>query len=84
MSERTLPAIRKANLPPVDRTRELNWLAEHRHEYLGQWIVLDGDRLLGHGPDPIPLVESARDAGNPRPLVIHVRNETEPATGGWL
>jgi len=84
MSERTLPAIRKATLPPVDRARELNWLAEHRHEYLGQWIVLDGDRLLGHGPDPNPLVESARASGSPRPLVIHVRDESEPATGGWL
>lgn len=84
MSERTLPAVRKATLPPVDRARELTWLAEHSHEYLGQWVVLDGDRLLGSGPDPHPLVESAHAAGNPRPLVIHVKDESEPATGGWL
>ena len=47
MSEHRLPMGREAKLPPVDHTRELNWLAEHRHEYLAEWVVLDGDRLLG-------------------------------------
>ena len=84
MSERTLPAIRKAKLPPVDRTRELHWLSEHRHQYTGQWVILDGDQLLGHGPDPRPLLEHAHAAGISRPLVIHVQEETEPVTGGWL
>lgn len=33
----------------VDRSREAEfaWLREHAHEYRGQWVALDGARLLG-------------------------------------
>ena len=84
MPEKTLPAVRQARLPRIDRTRELNWLHEHRHEYAGQWVVLDGDQLLGSGSDPSSLLAQARAAGSMRPLVIHVPPEAAPFTGGWL
>ena len=84
MSEKTLPAVRRTKLPPVDRARELNWLEEHRREYLGQWVILDKGELIVSGSNPTALVERARAAGSLRPLVIHVNDESEPATGGWL
>jgi hypothetical protein len=34
---------------PKDRSREWEWLAQHRDEYAGQWVALDGNRLLSHG-----------------------------------
>jgi hypothetical protein len=68
----------------VDRARELNWLAEHRREYLGQWVVLDKGELIGSGSNPTALVERGRATGSPRPLVIHINDENERATGGWL
>ena len=38
-------------VPPValpDSTRELRWLTEHAREYAGQWVALDGDRLIAN------------------------------------
>ena len=32
--------------PMTDRTREFNWIEEHKHEYAVQWVALDGDRLV--------------------------------------
>lgn len=32
------------------RTAEFAWIQAHAYEYPGEWIVLDGDRLLAHGP----------------------------------
>jgi Family of unknown function (DUF5678) len=36
--------------PMKDRTRELKWIEEHKHEYAGQWVALDGDRLIAASP----------------------------------
>jgi hypothetical protein len=33
------------------RERERRWLDEHRDEYLGPWVALEGDRLLASGRD---------------------------------
>lgn len=32
--------------PMPDRTRERRWVEEHKREYAGQWVALDGDQLL--------------------------------------
>lgn len=32
--------------PMKDRTREMKWIEEHKHEYAGQWVALDGARLI--------------------------------------
>jgi len=32
------------------RSPEFAWIKAHAHEYPGEWIALDGDRLLAHGP----------------------------------
>lgn len=84
MSEKTLPAVRQAKLSPIDRTREMRWLEGHRGEFAGQWVALDGDRLISHGAEPRQVFAAAREAGVARPLVIHVQKEAEPFTGGWL
>ncbi len=57
---------------------------EHRHEYIGQWIVLDGDRLVGSGHDPRPIVAQARAEGVIAPFVELVRDTSKPFMGGWL
>lgn len=38
------------NWPRKDRSREQAWLKQHRHEYAGEWLALDGDRLISHSP----------------------------------
>ena len=84
MSVRTLPRVRQARLRSIDRTQEFAWIAEHRREYQGKWVVLDGNRLIGHGVDPGPLVEQARSQGVERPLVTRIEEEPIASMGGWL
>jgi predicted DNA-binding antitoxin AbrB/MazE fold protein len=33
--------------PKRDFTLEMRWLSQHRHEYAGQYVALDEDRLVG-------------------------------------
>ncbi|HZS06359.1 MAG TPA: DUF5678 domain-containing protein [Blastocatellia bacterium] len=84
MSSTTMPEVRKSSIGHIDLQRELDWLKEHAHEYIGEWVVLDGDRLVGHGPDPRPIFAQARAEGVKMPFVKLVRDETEPFTTGWL
>ena len=84
MPEKTLPEVRRARLRPVDRTSELAWIAEHGSEYRGEWVVLDGKRLIAHGSDPQSLFKQARFQGVEGPLVTRIDEEPAAFTGGWL
>lgn len=37
--------------PMPDSTRERQWVEDHKHEYVGQWVALDGDRLIAASPN---------------------------------
>jgi Family of unknown function (DUF5678) len=84
MHEKTLPQVHKSGLPYIDRSREMAWVAEHQEEYAGQWVFLDGDRLLAHGDDPLLFKEIARAEGIETPFIVHVPDDTGPSMGGWL
>lgn len=47
----------------TDSAPSLNWLAEHRAEFAGQYVALDGDRLLAHDADPQPVIAAVRASG---------------------
>lgn len=68
----------------LHREREMQWLAEHEGEYAGQWLALDGDRLLSHGKDPHKVRGEARAKGVETPFVVFAENPDEFFTGGWL
>jgi len=84
MAEKTSPQVRKARLPYIDRSREMAWIAAHQEEYAGQWVALDGDRLVAHGDDPMAFKEKLRAQGIDRPFIVHIPTETGPSMGGWL
>ncbi|HKE02560.1 MAG TPA: DUF5678 domain-containing protein [Blastocatellia bacterium] len=84
MSIKTAPEVRKSSLGVIDLKKEMEWLKEHACEYAGEWVVLDGDRLIGHGADPIPIVEQARAEGVKMPFAKYIMEETGPSMGGWL
>ena len=63
--------------------REQRWLKEHREEYLGQWVALEGDRLLASGADGRAVYEEARAAGVRAPLVTRVEPRDELPFAGW-
>ena len=64
--------------------REHAWVSAHRDEYLGQWVAVEGERLVAHGTDPRQVYLAARDAGIEVPYIVHVVKREEPFTGGWL
>jgi hypothetical protein len=36
-------------IPTPDPAPSMRWMNEHFHEYGGQWVAIDGDRLIAHG-----------------------------------
>lgn len=60
---------------PKDRSRENEWLQQHQNEYAGQWIALDGDRLLSHGPVLKEVMAAAHQAGVTDPLVVRAESD---------
>lgn len=67
---------------PKDRSKEWEWLAQHRDEYAGQWVSLDEDRLVGHGLIFKEVLAAVRAAGVPDALIVRAeRSDTSPHIG---
>jgi len=78
----SMPTDAKPALPPIEtvanyneRKLESEWLRDHSHEYPGEWVALDGSRLLAHGRDAKQVFAQARASRVARPLFAHL----EPA-----
>lgn len=54
------------------RTAEFQWLEQHRNEFRGQWVALEGSDLLSHGADARQVRDEARSKGVRTPLLVHV------------
>lgn len=81
------PKVRRSAHGRVDTSRESEWLRLHRDDYRGQWVVLDGDRLIGHAAtadELTPFVEQARAEGVRAPFVEFIRVDSEPISMMWL
>ncbi|HVF26666.1 MAG TPA: DUF5678 domain-containing protein [Pyrinomonadaceae bacterium] len=76
---------RELQSAPTYRTheRERAWIEANRDEYLGQWVALDGDKLLAHGHDAREVADAARAAGMTVPFVVRVESKMEAYWGGW-
>jgi hypothetical protein len=61
-----------------DRSREYNWLAQHRDEYANQWVALDGDHMVSYGTDFKLVIDEARRQERPDALMIFVEPSTAP------
>ena len=65
--------------------RSLRWLHENREKYSGQWVALDGDRLIASGPTAKEVYSKAKAEGVEIPFVeLVTAPEPVPSTGGWL
>jgi hypothetical protein len=83
MSTKTLPEVHRTSFH-FDTSKSRQWLKDHRQEYIGKWVVLDGNRLIGAGADPRPIVSQARAEGVEMPFLKFIRDTSEPFWGGWL
>jgi hypothetical protein len=66
-----------------DLTREQEWIDAHRNEHLGEWVVVEGDRLIVNGHDARTVYNAARDAGIEAPFLIRVKPANTLPFGGW-
>lgn len=59
-------------IPNADFSQSVQWLAKHREEYAGQWVALDGDRLIAHGLDAKVVYAAANASGVKYPMVTQI------------
>lgn len=65
------------------RSLEQAWLKEHRAEYPGAWVALEGASLVAKGSSAREVLEAARAKGYEQPLVVHIPGGPELPFGGW-
>jgi len=77
---RDVQRLRKVLAPPrvsvsvtrdADRRREYRWLRDHWQEYRGQWVALDGDRVVAAGISLKELRERLRALHLVTPPLVH-------------
>ena len=66
-----------------ERRQHLEWLKAHREEYAGQYVALDGNRLVGCGPTLREACEQAQQNGVAQPFLVRVTSEHETLFAGW-
>jgi len=72
-----------ADEPKRDFTLEMLWLSQHRHEYAGQYVALDEDRLVSHGTDGREVYRQAQAVGVKHPFIAHIEPADALPFGGW-
>jgi len=66
-----------------ERLAEMHWLANESGPYSGQWVALDGPRLVAHGPQLAAVSAEAKAAGVADPLFAHVPADNGLPFAGW-
>ncbi len=62
---------------------EQKWIKDHASEYVDQWVVVEGDRLISHGMDGKAVYEEALAAGVTSPFLSRVSMPDDLPWGGW-
>jgi predicted DNA-binding antitoxin AbrB/MazE fold protein len=69
--------------PVNERRAELQWLASESGPYPGEWVALDGPRLIAHGEKLAVVSAAAKAAGVVEPLFARVPRDKDIPFGGW-
>ena len=69
--------------PDLYRRLEYEWLRQHRDEYAGQYVALNGNRLVAHAENLRELHRLVKDSGAKRPLFVRIEAPDELPFGGW-
>lgn len=62
---------------------EQEWLSAHGAEYIGEWLALQGNVLLSHGPKAREVRDEARRKGVELPLMFQVPEDFGMPSAGW-
>lgn len=83
LAHATPPRVRQG--PNTDRTAEMAWIAQPDPRFIGQWVVLLGDRVLTSGSSARAAFDQAKAQGVEVPFLVYVSpHRNEPFAGGWL
>jgi len=66
-----------------ERREELQWLAKESGPYSGEWVALDGVRLVAHGDTLAAVSATAKAAGVSDPFFARVPRDKNLPFGGW-
>ncbi len=58
--------------PMPDDRRERQWVKDHKHEYAGQWVALDGDHLIAASPVQQEVWDAVSAGSERPPLVLRI------------
>lgn len=87
LEEKLSPKLPKPNfrskiiatdVPVRDFSATQKWLDEHRDEYDGQWVALDGDRLIAADSDGKKVAEKVRKLGINGAYLVFVEGSNRP------
>jgi hypothetical protein len=65
------------------REREREWLHLNGPRYAGQWVAIEGDKLVSHGENAKAVLHQARAEGVQHPLLMQIPKEPPLPFGGW-
>ena len=66
-----------------ERQAELRCLAEESSAYAGEWVALEGSRVVAHGVRLAEVQESAAAEGVAEPFYARVPGGKQIPFGGW-
>jgi hypothetical protein len=69
---------------PTAWSREMEWINQNPSvvaRYAGEWVAVERDRIVAHGPELGAVLAAARQAGHAQPLVFQAWSDDE---GEWL
>lgn len=61
----------------------LDWLKAHREEYAGNYVALDGGRLVGTGKTYQEARLAATQSGVSDAFITHISSAADVPLGGW-
>src|SRR5579871_92335 len=64
-------------VPCRKRLAEMAWAAHPEPQFIGNWVALDGDRVLAAGPDAKAVYDQARRQGIEVPFVTYASPHAE-------
>ncbi|MDR3718824.1 MAG: hypothetical protein P4K98_08480 [Bryobacteraceae bacterium] len=80
---RMLRELKRSQLRAAEMRRfqdSMRWLDRHGSSYRGQWVALDGEKLLAAFASAKQVFSAVGDL-DPAPLVIHVEEDETPFAG---
>jgi len=57
------------------------WMKENRSKYVGEWVALDGDRLVAHGKDGDEVSKELKAANTKSPFFSFIDDDDIPFAG---